>query len=62
MQTDRDNGMGVFLRENFHDAGGVIAFLRSRGVDPLPSMAAVTKWFQRGSVPGKYMLVLTTKG
>lgn len=47
-----------FLQENFHDAPGVIAYLRAKGVDALPSEAAVAKWLQRSSMPGEWLAVI----
>lgn len=47
-----------FLTENFHDAAGVVAYLRGKGATELPSEAAVAKWMQRNSMPGEWLAVL----
>lgn len=47
-----------FLQENFHDAPGVVSYLRAKNVDAPPSEAAVAKWLQRSSMPGEWLAVI----
>lgn len=47
-----------FLRDNFHDAAGVVQYLRAKGETEPPSEAAVAKWLQRNSMPGEWLAVL----
>lgn len=48
----------AFLEANFHDAAGVVAYLRGKGVDAPPTEEAVKKWLQRNSLPGEWLAVL----
>lgn len=48
-----------FLEDNFHDAEGLLAYLRAKNIKELPSRAAVDKWFSRNSVPSDWQAVLT---
>lgn len=47
----------AFLVDHFGSVQGVIAFLRAYGA-PMPSDAAVGKWFQREAVPGEWLPLL----
>lgn len=46
-----------FLIDHFHDAPGVVAYLRGKGVEP-PSEAAVAKWLHRNSISGEWLAKL----
>jgi hypothetical protein len=46
-----------FLRQNFQNAGGVIAHCRAMGVEP-PSEEAAQKWFERNSLTGEWLAKL----
>lgn len=46
-----------FLRDKFGSAGAVLAFASAYGVDGL-NLASIEKWFQRGGIPGRWLVVL----
>lgn len=43
-----------FLKDNFQNAGGVVAHCRAAGVEA-PSDEAAQKWFERGSLTGEWL-------
>lgn len=47
-----------FLRENFVDIDGVLHLVSKHAHVDLPQRAAVTKWFQRASVPGDWFPII----
>lgn len=46
-----------FLTQNFHTAQHVVTVIGAYGFSDL-TVAAVEKWFQRGSVPGNWLAIL----
>lgn len=46
-----------FLKQNFQNAGGIVAYCRSMGVEP-PSEEAAQKWFERNSLTGEWLAKL----
>lgn len=46
-----------FLKQNFQNAGGVVACCRAMGVEP-PSEEAAQKWFERSSLTGEWLAKL----
>jgi hypothetical protein len=47
----------AFLKANFSDPDRLIALLTAYGIAP-PSRMAVAKWFQRGTISGKWLPLL----
>jgi hypothetical protein len=47
----------TFLKENFGSPQNVLALFSFYGFNA-PKLSAVEKWFQRGSVPGSYLILL----
>jgi hypothetical protein len=46
-----------FLKDNFHSPIKLVSFLTAYGADT-PELAAVYKWFSRGTVPSDWFAVL----
>lgn len=46
-----------FLKQNFQNAGGIVAYCRAMDVEP-PSEEAAQKWFERNSLTGEWLAKL----
>lgn len=46
-----------FLKENFLNPQKVLALFRAYNIG-CPSLSAIEKWFQRGTIPGEWFPVL----
>lgn len=49
-----------FLRANFHDTNGLLAFLRGHGLTDVPAYDSVYKWFYRGVIPEQWLATIVT--
>lgn len=50
--------VSAFLQDNFNNPDGVMGLLAKHYAGAMPRREAVVKWFQRGSVPGAWVIVL----